>query len=150
MMVGIYTFPHKYGSDGGYDYFWGNDPNLIRLNLEKGYWVNTRMGRAYSFSPDDKYLAYRSADGIRVNTLGTNNEKVISVPEKYLDYGRITWSPDSRKIIFVATEGDLMEKENGFSAFLIDLEKSTLVAIFEDNMRYIYPIEWRASRSDNI
>lgn len=140
----VYVVPRQDGADGGYEWFWGwRDTKLIRLDLQTGTWVNTRMGYAFSFSPDDHYLAYRSDQGIHIHELTTGQEKVV--PVKYPEYGRLTWSPDSQKILFVATpnESDLENRHNGFTALLLDIATQTIQTVFENNTEFLYPVEWK-------
>jgi hypothetical protein len=140
----VYVVPRQDGADGGYEWFWGwRGTKLIRLDLQTGTWVDTRMGYAFSFSPDEHYLAYRSNQGIHIHELATGQEKVVTV--KYLEYGRLTWSPDSQKILFVATpnESDLENRQNGFTALLLDVATQTIHTVFENNTEFFYPIEWK-------
>lgn len=142
----LYVFPRQDGADGGYEWFWGwQGTKLIRLDLETGTWSDTRMGYAFSFSPNDKYLAYRSETGVHIYTLRTGEEQVFGVPSKFEEYGRFTWSPDSQRVIFVAVAGDLETREDGFSTLLIDLETAATKIIFENDKRFIYPAEWSES-----
>jgi hypothetical protein len=140
----LYVFPRPDGADGGYESFWGSKwAKLIRLNLETGAWIDTKMGYAFSFSPDDRYLAYRNEQGILIHDLGTGEDKVI--PVRYAEYGRFTWSPDNQKILFVATlnETDLENRENGFTALLLDIKTQTIQTVFENNTEFLYPVEWK-------
>ena len=139
----LYVYPRQDGADGGYELFWGSKwTKLIRLDLETGIWEDTKMGYAFSFSPDDHYLAYRSEQGIHIRNLTTGREKVIQV--SYAEYGRFTWSPDSQKIVFVASlnEDDLENRKNGFTALLLDVDKQTTQTLFENNIKFLYPVEW--------
>lgn len=139
----VYVFPRQDGADGGYEWFWGwQGTKLIRLDLETHAWADTKMGYAFSFSPDDRYLAYRSNQGLHIHDLETAQEKVI--PIRYAEYGRFTWSPDSQKILFVATlnETDLENRENGFTALLLDVTTQAIQTIFENNIEFLYPVEW--------
>ena len=140
----VYVFPFQDGADGGYEWFWGwQGTKLIRLDLETGAWIDTKMGYAFSFSPDDHFLAYRSEEGIHIHDLVTGHEKVIGV--EYPQYGRFTWSPDNQKILFVATSNktDLENRENGFTALLLDVKNQTIQKVFENNTEFLYPVEWK-------
>lgn len=140
----VYVVPRQDGADGGYEWFWGwQGTKLIRLDLQTGAWKDTGMGYAFSFSPDDRYLAYRRDQGIHIHELTTQREKVV--PVKYPGYGRLTWSPDSQKILFVATpnETDLENRKNGFTGLLLDVKSQTIRKVFENNIEFLYPVEWR-------
>jgi hypothetical protein len=140
----LYVFPRQDGADGGYEWFWGwKGTKLIRFDLATGAWIGTKMGYAFSFSPDDRYLAYRSDQGIRIHDLTTGQEKVIRVG--HAEYGRFTWSPDSQKILFVATlnETDLENRENGFTALLLDIKTQSIQTVFEDNTEFLSAVEWK-------
>jgi hypothetical protein len=140
----LYVFPRQDAADGGYEQFWGwKWTKLIRLDLETGGWIDTKMGFAFSFSPNDRFLAYRSDQGIHIHDLRTAQELVI--PVRYAEYGRFTWSPDSQKILFVATlnEMDLENRKNGFTALLLDVKTQTIQTVFENNTEFLYPIEWK-------
>jgi len=139
----LYVFPRQDGADGGYEWFWGwQGTQLICLDLDTGFWTDTKMGYAFSFSPDDRYLAHRSDQGIHLHDLETGQEKVI--PISYAEYGRFTWSPDSQKILFVATlhKADLENRENGFTALLLDITTHAIQIVFENNIEFLYPVEW--------
>jgi hypothetical protein len=139
----VYVVPRQDGADGGYEWFWGaKSTKLIRLDLETGIWTDTKMGYAYSFSPNDHYVVYRSEQGIHIHDLTTGQEKVI--PISYAEYGRFTWSPDSQQIIFIATrnEMDLENRENGFTALLYDVETDERQIEFENNLEFLYPVQW--------
>ena len=102
-----------------------------------------KNGLCLSVSPDDRYLAYRNEQGILIHDLGTGEDKVI--PVRYAEYGRFTWSPDNQKILFVATlnETDLENRENGFTALLLDVKAQTIQILFENNTEFLYPVEWK-------
>lgn len=139
----VYVVPRQDGADGGYESFWGwKGTKLIRLDLETGSWTDTKMGYAYSFSPNDHYLVYRSEQGIHIHDLTTGQEKII--PISYAEYGRFTWSPDSQQIIFIATqnETDLENRENGFIALLYDVGTDERQIEFENNLKFLYPVQW--------
>jgi hypothetical protein len=138
-----YVLPRQDGADGGYEWFWGSKwTKLIRLDLETGTWTDTKMGYAYSFSPNDHYLVYRSEQDFHIHDLRTGQEKVIPVP--YAEFGRFTWSSDSQQILFIATlnEMDLENRENGFIALLYDIGTDERQIVFENNIKFLYPVQW--------
>ena len=138
-----YVLPRQDGADGGYEWFWGwKGTQLIRLDLETGAWIDTKMGYAYSFSPNDHYLAYRSEQDFHIHNLRTGQEKVI--PIRYAEFGRFTWSPDSQQILFIATLNgtDLENRENGFTALLHDVGTDERQIVFENNIKFLYPVQW--------
>lgn len=139
----LYVFPRQDGADGGYEWFWGwQGTKLIRLDLEMGTWIDTNMGYAFSFSPDDQYLAYRSDEGIHIHDLDTAQEKIV--PVRYAEFGRFTWSPDSQNILFVATlyETDIENRENGFSCLLLNVTTNEIQVVLENNLDFMYPVQW--------
>jgi hypothetical protein len=139
----LYVFPKQDGADGGYEWFWGSKwTKLVRLDLETGEWEDTKMGYAFSFSPDDRYLVYRSEQGVSIHDLVTKENTIVEV--SYAEYGRFTWSPDSQVIVFVASlnEDDLENRKNGFTALLLDVNKQTTQMLFENNLEFLYPVEW--------
>jgi hypothetical protein len=96
----LYVSPQM-GGDGGMFWFWRDYIQLIRINLDNGTWVDTNMGASHSFSPNDKYIAYRRGQNVVVHDFQTGNEQTFSVPAEYVAFGRFVWSPDSKNIMFV-------------------------------------------------
>jgi hypothetical protein len=138
----VYLSP-QFEDSGGYDWFWVNVRKLIRFNLETGSWADTKMDLAFSFSPDDRYIAYRGIDGVHIYEIKTGNEQVFPVLSNNFDFGKFTWSPDGKRLIFVVSFEDLNNfQEKGFTSYLIDLRRDTIRAIFKNDLRYIYPVLW--------
>ena len=143
----LYVSPRPVG-DGGEGWFWRDYIQLVRLNLENGTWVDTKMGAAHSFSPNDRYIIYRRGQSVVIREFQTGTEHIFKIPEEYTAFGRFTWSSDSKQIIFVGTEVDellsdaLSKEPSGFSLFLIDLEGGEVKTILEKDERYLYPLEW--------
>ena len=84
---------------------------LYRLDLKTGKLAvvlppsptSVDAGYAFSFSLNDKYLAYLGLENlneINVNTLKTGSVEKISL-NKYDFCGRFTWSADSKKLAFI-------------------------------------------------
>jgi Tol biopolymer transport system component len=139
----IYLYPYMMG-DGGYDWVWNKQTQLIRLDLSSGSWIDTHMGNSYSFSPDDQFIAYRSESGVHIHDLSTREEMVFPVSTGFIDFGRFVWSPDGSRLIFAAAKEDLNleEQESGLTVFLISLSDSSVITLFEADLRYLYPIAW--------
>jgi Tol biopolymer transport system component len=145
----LYVSPQMAGS-GGLFWFWRDYIQLIQINLETGTWINTNMGSAFSFSPDDRFIAYRRAQEVVIHELQTGQERTFTVPSEYGAFGRFVWSPDGKQIIFIGSSVDELESDelfdqaNGFTLFLLDTENMKVQAIIEKDERYLYPIEWQA------
>ena len=142
----FYVIPRLEG-DGGDFGFWRKGEKLIQLDLLTGQWIDTKMGSAFSFSPDDKYLAYRGQDGVHIHNLQTGVERKFTLPSDIKKFGHFTWSPDSDRIAFIAypSENDLYDlggNQFGFTGFLLNVKTGLLTTIFENDMRFIYPVEW--------
>lgn len=134
------------GGDGGYGYFWRTTKNLIRLDLENGTWVETQAGAAFAFSPNDKYLAYRSGQDLVVHEFQTGLFHKFAVPSEYQAFGRVVWSPDSRQLLFIGSINDLDQEEEpeGFTLFLLTVAEMQAQVILEKDERYLYPLTWSA------
>jgi hypothetical protein len=143
----LYVSPRPVG-DGGEGWLWRDYTQLIRLNLENGTWVDTKMGAAHSFSPNDRYIVWRRGQNVVIYEFQTGNEYIFRVPEEYTAFGRFTWSSDSKQIIFVCAEvnellSDALPKEpSGFTLYLLDLDGRQMTTIIEKNEMYLYPVEW--------
>jgi Tol biopolymer transport system component len=144
----LYVSPHM-AADGGDGWFWRSYIQLIRINLENGTWINTNMGSSYSFSPNDRFIAFRRGTNLVIYEFQTGNERIFALPTGYTTLGRVTWSSDSKQIIFVCSSveellsDDLAEKPNGFTLFLLNVDNMQAQAILEKDERYLYPIEWQ-------
>lgn len=134
----LYISPNMAG-DGGNYWFWRQSQKLFRLNLENGTWIDTEKGAAYSFSPNDRYIVYSDDNGVHIYEFRSGNEQVFSLPPEISLFGNYTWSPNSKRIVFVAStfEGD----KNHFTNYLIDLEKNSLELIL-DSEKLLYPRTW--------
>lgn len=144
----LYVKP-RMAVDGGSAWFWEDNSHLIRMELENGTWVDTGMGAAYSFSPGDRYIAFRRGIELVVHDLCTGEERVLVVPEEYTAFGQLVWSPDVSQIMFVAsTVEELFEYEgepDGLSLFLLDITSMQVQMILEKDDRYFYPLEWKTA-----
>jgi Tol biopolymer transport system component len=145
----LYVSPRPVG-DGGEGWFWRDYIQLVRLNLENGTWVDTKMGAAHSFSPNDRYIVYRRGQSVVIYEFQTGNERIFKMPQEYTAFGRFTWSSDSKQIIFVCTEVDellsdtLSKDPSGFTLYLMNVNGEQVTTILEKNEMYLYPVEWLA------
>lgn len=115
---------------------------MIRFNLNNGTWVDLNIGNSWSISSNEKYLVYSGDDGVHLRTLFDGSEKIFAVPEKFESFGRFVWSPENRKFAFTAAYGDWYDGKTGFSAFLVDVKDFSMISLFEDDLRLLYPQEW--------
>jgi len=143
----IYLIPYPEW-DGPGLWFGTGGSTLIRFNLIDGSWTDMNLGWVWSFSSDERYLIYTEEDGIRVRTLLYDSEYLIPIPEKFETLGKFVWSPDNEKFVFTATHGEWTNEEIGFSSFVFDTTDLSLRLLFEDDIRYLYPVEW--SEKDRI
>ncbi len=123
---------------------------LIRVNLGDGSWVDTKMGTAFSFSPNDRFIAYHRGQDVVIHEFQTGHEKTFSVPTELVDFGRFVWSPDNKNIIFIGSSVSMLltgeeNKSNGFTLFLMKIDKIEVQVILEKDERYLYPLEWQTS-----
>lgn len=142
----LYVTPSQVG-EGGFADFWRDWEKLIRINLDNGTWVDTKMGSAFSFSPNERFIAYRLGQELAVFEFQSGELRSFSVPVEYKSFGSFVWSPDSKKIMFIGSINDLNEEDppNGFTLFLLNVEDMTAKTVLEKDKRYLYPVEWRTN-----
>ncbi|MBN2500979.1 MAG: hypothetical protein JXB38_09405 [Anaerolineales bacterium] len=139
----VYIYPINAGS-GGDILLWRDLSTLFRFDLETGQWRDTHISQAASFSPNDRYIVYRSESNVYVYEFKTGQERVFPVSSEFVDFGRFEWSPDSSKIIFVATrEWVEYPVQTGFTGYIIDLTDDSVSVIFKDDLRFLYPYYWK-------
>lgn len=145
----LYVSPRTAGS-GGLGYFWRSETQLIQLDLTDGTWLNTNMGSAFSFSPDDKFIAYKRGENAVIHEFQTGQERIFPVPPEYGAFGRFVWSQDSKQILFVGSSVEeleaviLSDDQKGFTLFLLNVDNMKVKVIVEKDERYLYPLEWQA------
>lgn len=144
----LYVSPQISG-DGGLFWFWRDYIQLIRINLNNGTWVDTKMGSAFSFSPNDRYIAYRRAQDVVIYEFQTGKEQTFELPAEYVVFGRFLWSQDSKQIIFISSSvaelltDEALGKPKGFSLFLLNVADMSVRTILEKDERYLFPVEWQ-------
>ena len=145
----LYVSPYISGS-GGDGFFWRNYIQLIRINLENGTWVDTKMGSGFSFSPTDGFIAYCRGQNIVVYEFQSGIERTFALPAEYVVFGRFLWSEDSKQIIFISSPvaelltDEAIGKPKGFSLFLLNVADMSVRTILEKDGRYLFPVEWQA------
>lgn len=140
---GKYLYIATHFGDGGPEPYFGYRSSLARVNLENGTWKDTGISGAISFSPNEKYIAY-SADKseIRTRDLQSGEEKAYFAEDYYLYFGNFVWSPDGKKIIFVATPEDWYAQDAKFALYMIDLESTTISSFHRTSFPFYYPVIW--------
>ena len=136
----VYLEPRAAG--GGPETWFGPGTSLIRFNLTDATWVDLNTGNSWAFSSDENYLVYSAADGVHLRLLSTDLENIFPVPDRFEIFGRFIWSPDNNKFAFTAAYGEWYKGNTGFSAFLVDVKNASIVMLFEDEMRMLYPTRW--------
>lgn len=140
---GQYLYLATAHGDGGPGPYFGYKSSLARINLLNGTWKDTGISGVISFSPNDKFIVYSTnTSEIRVRHLQSGEEKIYLTPEYYQYFGEFAWSPDSKKIIFVATPNDFDDIQSKFALFVIDLESDKTILLYEDLNPFYYPVEW--------
>jgi hypothetical protein len=133
-------------SSGGDFWFWRESTQLIRLDLSDGTWMDTNMGSAYTFSPDDQKIAFRRGNQLIVYNLQTGQERMVNIPAEYVIFGRFIWSADNEQILFVSSPVKEMEDPSstdiGFTLFQVNIIDMQLHTIVDKDKRCLYPIEW--------
>lgn len=107
----VYMTGHGCCGDGPATHY--TDRSLVRLNLETGQlsmllsWKNGKGSYSISFSPDGKYLLWSAwgEHSVHILQLKNGNEKVVLLPEKYLDIGgwwenpQQGWSTNGKRVV---------------------------------------------------
>lgn len=141
----IYLIAQVYRDGNPYFRWFSTGDALIRFNMEDGSWVDMNIGNSWSFSGDERYLVYSADDGAHLRTMVDGSEFVIRLPEKFTEFGRFVWSQESKQFAFTATHGNWSEGETGFTVFLFDTNTLSLTTLLEDDLRFLYPVEWTDS-----
>lgn len=136
----VYLEPHPEWD--GPNLFFGSAATLVRFNLNNGQWQDLDVGNSFSISPNEKYLVYKSDGNVHAKLLRTGSEEIFPIPQKFEYFGKFVWSPDNEKIVFPAAYGEWYDGKTGFSILLIDLKKSTVEILLEDDFRLLYPEVW--------
>lgn len=107
----VYLSGHGCCADGPATHY--SDKSLVRFNLETGQlsillpWENGMGAYSTDFSPTGKYLLWSSGGEHKIHIIQLNNgdEKIVLLPEKYLDIGGLRnepekgWSPNGKRVI---------------------------------------------------
>jgi Tol biopolymer transport system component len=122
---------------------------LIRVNLDDGNWVDTKMGIGFSFSPNDRFIAYRREQDIVIYEFQTGNERIFPMSKEYVAFGHFVWSPDNKNISFIGSLASMLADENtgGFTLFVLDIDSKKPEIILKNDERYLYPLEWQETNT---
>ncbi len=126
---------------------------LFELNLKNGKQNQILPGSpwpiAMAVAPDGSKVAYISGEFdspevIAIRPLGTKSkegakqETIIQIPDGFFFPGAMLWSPDGKKLVFVAEE---MGSER-YSIFLYDPDQAELKVLNHTDARLLAPQEW--------
>ena len=143
----VYFYPFVCCIDG--PVIFNGVPDLYQLALDTGKLMKViPSGGRVGFSPDDHYLAYRTLPAtLHLLNLQTNEDKAFILDSNYVNLGVFSWSPDSRKLVFVAALQDWDKNafeptpvsQNGFSLILLDLKTMMITTLIDNDMRMLVP-----------
>ena len=129
---------------------------LFRIHLETGQisevlpkGTDGYIFYAYTFSPDDKTLAYIVTDEspvvLTLRDLQTGDEQKIAFDPKYNTGGGYIWSPDGRKFVFSVAQYDTTVPNHDYvavSIYLWDQENKEMLLLIEDYPEFLEPHQW--------
>jgi len=146
-------FAHRASGDGC---FGGNNhlgKDLKRLNLITGEVSQISSGGTYmAISPDENYLAAISFgdEGINIQNLSSGKLEILDLLIRHEDLGLetdqryITWSPDSKSLVFVIMAGVCdFSVESYFNWIVrVDIESLSQTMVTERDEQGLVPISW--------
>lgn len=140
---GKYLYVATQFGEGGPQAYFGYKSSLAHINLENGTWKDTGISGVISFSPNEKYIVYSTNKSeIRIRNLESGEENVYFVADYYLYFGNFVWSPDSKKIIFVATPEYWDAEDTRFALYMFDLENKESSNLYESSFPFYSPVNW--------
>jgi hypothetical protein len=121
---------------------------LYRLDLETGNFsvlLNSNSFDGYSFSyslsPDERYLAFankREKNVFYVRDMKTELDRKFELSSTVENVGDFVWTPDSKKVIFVAGLMGWTENKAGTSLYIFDLTTSEMkVLLYNDSQQRV-------------
>lgn len=119
---------------------------LSRLDLNTGelnIWLKPyHGGYSFEFSSDKKLFAYYPPDlsnTIKIKNLFSNEEKILSLKEKYIILG-FRFTPDTSKLFILTEEYDNDSLESKYSIFIYNLRNDFLMKLVDkSNLGYAFP-----------
>lgn len=146
-------YAHRASGDGC---FGGNKhlgKDLERIDLTTGEVSQISSGGTYmSISPDEKYLATISFgdEEINIQNLSSGNLEILDLLIRHEDLGLetdqryITWSPDSKSLVFVIMAGVCdFSVESYFNWIVrVDIESFSQKMLTERDEQGLVPISW--------
>lgn len=138
----LYLAAHV-GGDGGPEAYLDYRSALIRLSLEDGTWQDLNVSGSFKISPNDDFIIYSNdIRRILVKNVAAGQEDVYPMRDYFHYFGKYVWSPDSQKVVFVATSEHWDDANTRFALFITDFERDQTVLLFEDLMLFYYPVAW--------
>ncbi len=146
-------FSHRASGDGCFSGNNHSGRNLQRLDLATGEMEDVSPGGTYlAISPDDHYLAIvpYAIEGINVQNLENGDLKVLDLVVQQeevgfeMDQRYITWSPDSRSLVFTVMAGVCDGMVESYFNWIVRAELQPLSQRFltEKDEQGLIPISW--------
>lgn len=146
-------YAHRADGDGC---FGGNKhlgKDLNRIDLTTGEVKQVSSGGTYmSISPDEKYLATISFgnEGINIQNLSSGKLEILDLLIRHEDLGLetdqryITWSPDSKSLVFVIMAGVCDGTVESYFNWIVrvDIQSSSQRLLTEKDEQRFVPISW--------
>lgn len=138
---------------GGYTLYRTSPRDFYQYNLReatfKKLFAKEEFGFIEDISTDENLFAYQKDKKIYVYDL--SQEKILyefDVNEKYTQFGEITFSPNAKKLAYVAAVGNPEEEES--AVFVIDLENNITTKIKEEKDRVYHIREWQSNDNSDL
>lgn len=122
---------------------------LYRFDLSTGELKTIfSSGGHFKFSPDDKYLVYRTIPPtVHLFNLESGDDASFPLDKKYATVGFFSWSPSSKMLVFVAPlqhweDGwpDYTGNKNGYSLLLLNRETMKVSILIDNDLRRLLPM----------
>jgi hypothetical protein len=143
--VYIYANPH---TEGYWEPF-HTASDVFRLHLESGQISHILKNQyySYSFSPNDRRLAYIITDQspviLNIRDQQTGAEQAFEFDSKYNTGGRFLWAPDSQSVVFSITQYDEnLHEYIATSIVLCEPKRPACTTLLTEHKEVLVPVEW--------
>ena len=164
----LLSFPFHWSGEGRYLYIsigigdqdgpgliFVNGVALRRLDLETGQISETFTpsdfrAAAMSISPNSRYLAYTNPaldSNVHIQNFQTGEEITYQLEEYFENIGLFTWSDDSKKLAFSATDSKFNSGDysSGMSLYVLDQETGMVTLLINSPPKLYFAKKWLSS-----